>query len=74
MLTLVSAGCGIGFASESQLQWLNRPDISTRPLAGRRPTLSTYLVRRGGEPSEPLKRFIRRVKRLSASPSVDAGA
>ena len=74
MLTLVAAGYGIGFASASQVQALNRPDIATRPLAGTPPMLSTYLVRRGGEPSEPLTRFIRRVKRLSASPSDEASA
>lgn len=66
MLTLVGAGYGIGFAIASQVQALNRPDIATRPLAGTPSMLSTYLVRRGGEPSEPLKRFISRVKGLNA--------
>ena len=53
---------------------LNRPDIATRPLAGAPSMLSTYLVRRGGEPSEPLKRFISRVKRLNASTPDEGGA
>ncbi|MDS4056662.1 LysR substrate-binding domain-containing protein, partial [Accumulibacter sp.] len=62
MLTLVGAGYGIGFAIASQVQTLQRPDISIRPLAGTPPMLSTYLLRRQGEPSEPMKRFIERVQ------------
>ncbi len=65
MLTLVGAGYGIGFAIASQVQALNRQDIAARPLAGTPPMLSTYLLCRSGEPSEPLKRFIGRVKRMS---------
>lgn len=64
MLTLVGAGYGIGFGIASQVQALNRPDIATRPLAGTPPMLSTYLVRRGGEPSEPMKRFLRRAREM----------
>lgn len=62
MLTLVGAGYGIGFAIASQVQTLQRPNISIRPLAGTPPMLSTYLLRRRGEPSEPMGRFIERVK------------
>jgi DNA-binding transcriptional LysR family regulator len=64
MLTLVGAGYGIGLAIASQVQALNRPDIATRPLAGPPPMLSTYLVRRAGEPSGPLKRFLRRTREM----------
>lgn len=35
MLTLVGAGYGIAFGIASQVQAPNRPDIATRPLAGR---------------------------------------
>ncbi|MFP5482910.1 MAG: LysR family transcriptional regulator, partial [Gammaproteobacteria bacterium] len=66
--TLVGAGYGIGFAIASPVQALSRPDITMRPLAGT-PVLSTYLLRRQGEPSEPLKRFIGRVKRLGPPPT-----
>lgn len=72
MLTLVGAGYGIGFAIASQVQSLQRPDIAIRPFAGKPPTLSTYLLRRQGEPSEPMKRFISRLKRLSAPPVDEA--
>ncbi|MNM78371.1 HTH-type transcriptional regulator BenM [compost metagenome] len=69
MVTLVGAGYGIGFAITSQVQLLQRPDISIRPLAGTSPTLSTYLLRRRGEPSELMKRFMQRVK--NAAPPAD---
>lgn len=62
MLTLVAAGYGIGFAIASQVQALQRPDIGIRPLDGTAPTLSTYLLRRQGEPNEPLKRLLQRVR------------
>src|SRR3546814_17460302 len=52
MLTLVGAGYGIGFAIASQVQTLQRPDISIRPLAGIPPMLSTYLLRRRSAPPE----------------------
>lgn len=68
MLTLVGAGYGIGFAIASQVQALSRPDIAMRPLVGTL-VLSTYLLRRQGEPSEPLKRLIGRVKRLGSPPA-----
>jgi DNA-binding transcriptional LysR family regulator len=71
MLTLVGAGYGIGFAIASQVQTLQRPDISVRPLAGTPPMLSTYLLRRKGEPTDPMKRFIERVKD-GAAPVDDA--
>lgn len=64
MLTLVGAGYGIGFAIASQVQALNRADITTRPLVGEPPMLSTYLLRRQGEPSEPMKRFITRAREI----------
>ena len=62
MLTLVGAGYGIGFAVASEVQPLQRPDIVIRPLAGVPPTLSTYLLRRRGEPSATMKRFMRRIR------------
>ena len=62
-LAIVSGStAGIGFAIASQVQTLQRPDISIRPLAGIPPMLSTYLLRRGAEPSEPMKRFLQRAR------------
>ena len=52
----------LGFAIASQVQTLNRPDITVRPLAGTPPMLSTYLLRRSAEASEPMKRFLQRAR------------
>lgn len=60
MLTLVAAGFGLGFATEAHVSACNHPDIVTRALTGRLPELTTYLLCRIGEPSEPLHRFIGR--------------
>lgn len=60
MVTLVAAGYGLGFSTEAHVSASNHPEIVTRPLAGRPPMLTTYLVRRIDEPAEPLQRFIER--------------
>lgn len=62
MTTLVAAGYGLGFATEAQIAGCRNPDVIVRPLAGRSPTLTTYLLRRDVEPSEELTRFIERLK------------
>lgn len=61
MMTLVAAGYGLGFAGESQIAASRNPDVIARPLAGRSPMLTTYLLRPDIEPSEQLSRFIDRV-------------
>lgn len=60
LLTLIGAGYGVGFALASQVQSLQRQDIVVRPVVGRQ--VSTFAVRRRGELSEPLKRFLIRMK------------
>lgn len=60
MVTLVAAGYGLGFSTEAHVSTSNHPEIVTRPLAGRTPMLTTYLIRRIGEPSETLQRFVER--------------
>lgn len=71
MITLVAAGFGLGFATDSHVSACNHPDIVTRPLAGRSPLLTTYLLRREAEPPEQLRRFIERIHRQgpAASPN-----
>ena len=64
MLTLVAAGYGIGFATHSVAIALNRPDIISRPLAGPPVVMNTYLLLRLGEMSEPLKRFVGRIREV----------
>jgi DNA-binding transcriptional LysR family regulator len=61
MMTLVAAGYGLSFASESHVRSCRHPEVVTRPLAGRPALVTTYLLRAAAEPSEPLSRFIDRV-------------
>jgi len=68
MLTLVGAGYGVGFGIASQVRSLQRADIATRSFTETSPTLNTYLLRRQGEPSEPLKRFLQRVEETRTAP------
>jgi len=61
MRALVSAGFALGLAGTSQIAASREPGIVARPLAGRSPMLTTYLLRLDGEPFETLSRFIERV-------------
>ena len=61
MMTLVAAGYGLGFATAAHIAGARNPDVIARPLAGRSPMLTTYLLRPDSEPSEQLSRFIDRV-------------
>ena len=60
MVTLVAAGYGLGFSTEAHVLTSSHPEIVTRPLAGRTPVLTTYLIHRIGDPSESLRRFVER--------------
>lgn len=60
MMTLVTAGYGLGFASASQVPVCRHQEVVARPLAGRSPMLTTYLLRPDTDPSEQLNRFIDR--------------
>jgi len=60
MLTLVSAGYALALVGASQVAASRAPDVSSRPLAGMSPALTTYLLRADTAPSEPLARFIER--------------
>ena len=66
MVTLVAAGYGLGISTAAQVSTSNHPEIVTRPLAGRTPMLTTYLIHRIGAPSETLRRFVERA--LIAAP------
>lgn len=60
MMTLVTAGYGLGFASASQIPVCRHQEVIARPLAGLAPMLTTYLLRPDVDPSEQLNRFINR--------------
>jgi len=65
MMALVSAGFALALVGASQLAATREPGIVGRPLAGRTPTLTTYLLRREADASEALTRFIDRVASLA---------
>lgn len=59
-LTLVSAGYALAFVGASQVAASRSFNVTSRPLAGMSPTLTTYLLRADTASSEPLARFIER--------------
>lgn len=66
MMALVSAGFALGLAGASQIAASREPGVVARPLAGRAPLLTTYLLRLDNEPSEALTRFIERVNSIES--------
>jgi DNA-binding transcriptional LysR family regulator len=62
LITLVAAGYGIGLTSATHIDDFRHPEVVVRPLAGRAVMLTTYLLQPDGEPSEPLRHFIERVR------------
>jgi len=65
MLTLVSAGYALALIGASQIIACQNSGVVGRPLAGRSPVLTTYLLRRTVDPPEILSRFIDRVSPIS---------
>ncbi|PZW71279.1 LysR substrate binding domain-containing protein [Pseudomonas sp. URMO17WK12:I1] len=61
MMALVAAGYGLGFSSLARITELNNPGVVARPLDGCATMLTTYLVRREGETSKQMARFVGRV-------------
>lgn len=66
MMALVSAGFALGLAGAPHIAASREPGVVARPLAGRSPLLTTYLLRPEGEASEVLSRFIERVQAIEA--------
>ncbi|OFB88931.1 D-alanyl-D-alanine endopeptidase, partial [Pseudomonas aeruginosa] len=59
MLTLVGAGYGVGFITETRIAASLRPDVVIRPLAMDSAVITTYLLRPAGEDSPvSVERFI----------------
>ena len=69
MMALVSAGLALGLAGTAHIAASREPGVVGRPLAGRSPMLTTYMLRRDTEPSQALARFI---ERLASQGSDDA--
>lgn len=64
MMALVSAGFALGLAGAPHIAASREPGVVARPLAGRSPVLTTYVLHREGESSEVLSRFIERVQAI----------
>jgi len=64
MMALVSAGFALGLAGAPHITSSREPGVVARPLAGRSPVLTTYLLRRETETSETISRFIDRVRAI----------
>ncbi|QMR77482.1 LysR family transcriptional regulator [Enterobacter sp. RHBSTW-00175] len=64
MMVVVSAGFALGLAGGPHIAASREPGVVARPLAGRSPMLTTYLLRTEGEPSDAQARFIERVQSI----------
>ena len=79
MMALVSAGIALGLTGCAHILASQEPGVVARPLTGRSPLLTTYLLRLEGEPSEMLARFIDRVQAIESpegskpTPGLDIG-
>ena len=67
MMALVSAGFALGLAATPQMAASREHGVVVRPLAGRQPVLTTYLLRLDAEPSRMLVRFIERLASIESS-------
>ncbi len=67
LLSLVSAGYGVGFASEARVAHSQFEGVVIRPLSGCPYTLTTYLLRATGEPFPQLGRFVERARVVGRS-------
>lgn len=70
MMALVSAGFALGLAGASHIKSSREPGVVARPLAGRSPILTTYLLRREAETSVTIFRFIERVRAIESPEGV----
>ncbi len=69
MMALVAAGFALGLAGASQIANSRELGVVARPLVGRTPPLTTYLLRLDIDPSEMLSRFIERISALESLPT-----
>jgi DNA-binding transcriptional LysR family regulator len=77
MMALVSAGFALGLTGAAHIAASREQGVIARPLSGRSPMLTTYLLHPEGEPSDTLVRFIERVQAIELpeisrpAPSID---
>ncbi|HEJ9776305.1 TPA: LysR family transcriptional regulator [Pseudomonas aeruginosa] len=66
MMVLVSAGLALGLTGGAHITASREQGVVARPLTGRSPMLTTYLLRPASEPSEMLTRFMERVHSIKS--------
>lgn len=66
MMALVAAGFALGLAGAPYIAGSREPGVVARPLAGRSPMLTTYVLHRESESSQVLARFIERVQAIES--------
>ena len=66
MMALVSAGFALGITGAPHIAASRESGVVARPLAGRAPMLTTYVLHREGESSGVLARFIERVQAIES--------
>lgn len=66
MMALVSAGFALGLAGAAHISASRESGVVDRPLSGRSPMLTTYLLHREAETSEVLSRFVERVQAIES--------
>ena len=67
MMALVSAGLALGLAGSAHIASSRELNIVGRPLAGKPPMLTTYLLRRDTDPTQALSRFIERLQSIDST-------
>ena len=72
MMALVSAGFALGLTGAPHIMASRESGVVARPLAGRSPLLTTYVLHREGESSEVLLRFIERVQAIESPDGIRA--
>jgi len=72
MMTLVSAGLALGLAGAARVASSRELGVVARPLAGKPPMLTTYLLCRDTEAPEMLARFIDRVASIDSAESLSS--
>ena len=71
MMTLVSAGLALGLAGAAHIAASREPGVVARPLAGKPPILTTYLMHLNEEPSDVLARLIEWVTFFDSTDAVE---
>ena len=72
MMTLVSAGLALGLAGAARVASSRELGVVARPLAGKPPMLTTYLLCRDTEAPEMLARFIDRVASIDSAEALSS--